>query len=198
MKIAVDVDEILANLIDPVIAFHNEQFQTSLVRNDFTSYNFDEVWGGTHVEAIQKVHQFFETEHFRNIRPVVGAVEGVQKLKEKHDLFVVTSRQSVVEEQTKAWLNQHFPEMFKEIHVTNGFSLSGQKRLKKDVCKQVGASLLIDDCLEYALDCAAAGIPVVMLDYPWNQTKPGELPENVKRVFSWEEILREIGKMMGE
>lgn len=50
-------------------------------------------------------------------------------------------------------------------------------RKKSDICKAVGASLLIDDNPSYAMECAAAGINVLLYDwnrsYPWSKLPDG-------------------------
>ena len=192
MKIAIDVDEILANLVDSVITFHNETYNTSLTRDTFRSYQFHENWGGTQLEAIEKMHEFFQTPYFPNVQPMPGAVEAIKKLKEDHQLYVVTSRQAVITKETHEWVEKHFPKMFESIYLTNSWGLTGPKRTKKDVCQEIGAQIFIDDSLDYALECAELEIPVLMLDYPWNQA---ELPRCITRVFSWEEIVEEVSEL---
>lgn len=61
-----------------------------------------------------------------------------------------------------------------------------RKRLKSEVCKEIGASVLIDDALKHAEEVASHGIPVLLPDKPWNRdyTPPG-----VVRVQSWNDIV---------
>ena len=44
--IAVDIDEVLAQFMPTLARFHNDNYNTSLVIEDFQSYRFNEVWGG--------------------------------------------------------------------------------------------------------------------------------------------------------
>ena len=55
-------------------------------------------------------------------------------------------------------------------------------------------SVMIDDSLKHARDCASQGVYVLLADfgYPWNQT--AKLPENIKRVHSWKEIVDEVAR----
>jgi 5'(3')-deoxyribonucleotidase len=76
--LAVDVDEVLAQFVAGLAAFHNETYGTSLSVADFSSYRFKDVWGGTDAEATEKVHKFFESEHFLNLAPVPGSLEAVK------------------------------------------------------------------------------------------------------------------------
>ena len=45
MLTAVDIDDTLGDYTSSLAEFYNKKYNTSLVRNDFYSYNFWEVWG---------------------------------------------------------------------------------------------------------------------------------------------------------
>jgi uncharacterized HAD superfamily protein len=51
---------------------------------------------------------------------------------------------------------------------------------------ELGIEVFIDDSLHNAEDIASIGIPVYLLDAPWNQGETGQL---IKRVYSWKEII---------
>jgi hypothetical protein len=59
----------------------------------------------------------------------------------------------------------------------NHWALEGMSRKKSDICKSVGAHVLIDDNVGYALDCAASGIRVLLYDwegsYRWSKLPEG-------------------------
>jgi uncharacterized HAD superfamily protein len=52
-------------------------------------------------------------------------------------------------------------------------------------------TIMIDDNLPTVIECAEKGIKALLLDHPWNQTE--SLPTDVTRVFSWDEIVYDIG-----
>jgi hypothetical protein len=56
MKIGFDYDDVLVEYIPAVIKFHNNTYKTALKIDDFHSYKFWEVWGGTRQQAIEKIH----------------------------------------------------------------------------------------------------------------------------------------------
>jgi len=64
-----------------------------------------------------------------------------------------------------------------EIYFGNHWSLEGASRKKSDICHAIGATVLIDDNPGYALECAAAGIHVLLYDwqnlYPWSKLPQG-------------------------
>ena len=105
MIIGVDIDEVLANLMDNLIACYNKSHNTEFRRYDFESMRFAETWGGTDEEARQEVKSFFNSAYFHRIRPISQSHEGITRLKElKHDLIIITSRPGFVQEETLNWL----------------------------------------------------------------------------------------------
>jgi len=122
---------------------------------------------------------------FDQIEPIRGAKIALDHLKANFELHVVTSRQADIEEQTRIFVRQHFPDTFAALHFGNHFGKTGAKVSKPDMCKKIGALALIDDSLDYAKQCAAAGLPVFLFgDYPWNETAE-PLDQRITRVGTW-------------
>ena len=186
MKIGIDLDEVLADFLPALIEYHNATYRTSLVRGRFRTYRFWEIWGGTREEAIQRVYDFHKTAYFKNMKPVVGSQEAIDILKRNNDLMVVTSRTEDVAETTREWIAQHFPNIFSGIYFANHYSQSGSPRTKKEICNSEDIDLLIEDSLEYALECLTPQRKVLLLDCPWNSDS--DLPQGIYRVNSWKEI----------
>lgn len=108
-------------------------------------------------------------------------------LTKNNELYAITARPQITQKQTLKWINEHFPNTFKGVYFTNLFLPEGAvKKNKSLVCLEVGAEMMIEDHLEFAIDCSSQGIKVFLLDYSWNQSE--NLPENVQRVKSWKEI----------
>lgn len=137
-----------------------------------------QVWQCSADESARIVHDFFESQHFQEGIPVIpGAQRSLASLSTLYDLVVVTSRQHVIREPTLRWLNAHFPDTFVDVHFGNHYALTGPSKSKSEICKQVGAQVLIDDNPRYALECARAGIHVLLFDwdgsYAWSKTECG-------------------------
>ncbi|KAI8837057.1 hypothetical protein BC829DRAFT_421595 [Chytridium lagenaria] len=192
--LAVDLDEVLCGTsLCSRGTFIMNDLKTNLEVRDFVSYNYDQVWGGTPLEAIEKIRQFYDSDHFsERMQPVPGAIEALQKLQPHYDLIIVTSRQEVVHEETHRFVNTYFNGVFKEIHFANHHltpeeAANMRMRKKSEVCKEIGADILIDDALSHALDC-------LLFDhegaYMWNKLpEDTELPSNVVRVHDWSDIV---------
>lgn len=113
---------------------------------------------------------FYASDHFTDIQPIPHAFETLQKLKIEFDLHIVTSRQFAIQDLTLKWVDQHFPGIFSEVHFGNHYSREGKVRSKPEICRDIGAVLLIDDSLQYAMHCYKADIPVLLFgEYAWNQ-----------------------------
>lgn len=190
MLIGIDLDNVLADLAPALIKFHNNFFDASLEVNQIFSHNLWQVWGGTPEETIEKVYNFYKSDYFKNILPVNGSVEGVTDLARNHNLVVITSRPHFLADETKSWVYKHFTDKFSGIHLTNQFSL-GESRKKSEICSELGVDVLIEDSLEFAMDCATK-TKVLLFDSPWNQK---ELPDGIIRVHSWKDIVDSISKL---
>jgi hypothetical protein len=95
-------------------------------------------------------------------------------------LHIVTARLTRLEEVTKKWIDTYFPNIFHEMHFGNHFSTSGKSRSKSQMCREIGAKLLIDDSLVYAQQCIKEGIKVILFgDYPWNRVIDANYNRNV-------------------
>lgn len=186
MNIAIDLDEVLAEYLESVIRYHNDTYNTSLKKTDFFSYNFWEVWGGTKEEAIEKVHDFITTDYFNQIQTVKGAYEGVLKLKERHELYIVTARQDIVSEKTIDFIEDNFRGVFSGVYFANHFSKSGISKEKSEICKELDIEIIVEDSVTYANECQSKGIATILLKKPWNTGY--ELLDNIYIANSWKEV----------
>lgn len=185
MKIGIDIDGVLADLMNPLVDYHNKQYGTTLKRADFKTFNLWETWGGTKEEAYKKVYAFFHSKFFEGVLPIKDSQESVNYLSKKHELVVVTPRPNYIVDKTFRWVDKYFPSCFKEVNFTHEWSKNGSSR-KKDVCLDKSVNILIEDALDKAVDCSSV-TKVMLYDCPWNRYHP--LPENITRVNNWEEIL---------
>lgn len=188
--IAVDIDEVLAAFMPALVSFSNNVYGSQLTTENFNSYDFHEVWGGTREESINKMESFFISTYFKEtIGPVFGAVEAMSILKNHFDLHVVTSRQFVIEDITRSWILKYFPNTFINIHFGNHYAREGGSISKPELCRRIGAQLLIDDSAKYANECAAVGLPVILFgDYAWNRGLPVH-SAHITRAPSWYHVL---------
>merc|ERR1712146_122320 len=114
------------------------------------------------------------TQFFHDIETLPGAKEGLEALKERYELHLVTSRQTDIEQDTRSYIDKHFPGIFDGMNFGNHFGVSGKKTSKPEMCKQINAVGLLDDSLDYARQCSEVGIPTYVFgEYGWNRTPDG-------------------------
>jgi uncharacterized HAD superfamily protein len=177
-----------------ILRFHNERYGTDLKMSNATSFKLEEVWGGAMEDAVKKIDSFFDEDQIIHIQPKEGALKGISELKAHgHELWIVTGRKTRDIEQTERWLAHHLPDIFNGVHFANFFELGEcAKAVRKwEICKKLDITIMIDDNLPTVIECAEKGIKALLLDHPWNQTE--SLPTDVTRVFSWDEIVYDIG-----
>lgn len=195
MVLGLDLDEVLLGFLPAFTQFHNEVYGTRLVLEDYSCYRFWEILGVSKEEGLGRMDNFYRTEHFRGIRPLGGAVEGVRELRKEGELVVITSRPEWIRGETESSLERYFPGQFREVCFSRHISAEGDKKgkTKSEICLEGGIKVLVDDCLDYVLECAGKGIKVVMMDCPYNRVE--ELPEGVRRVYDWKGVLEAVREL---
>lgn len=194
LRVAVDVDEVLGSFLSTLNLFCEESYSIRHELHEFYVYDFMKIWKCSQEEANHRVHEFFASAHFNDGIPIIpGSGETLRRLAHYTDLVVVTSRQHVIRAPTLEWLHSHFPGVFSDVHFGNHFALQGEAKPKSQMCRELGAEILIDDNPRYAMECADQGIQVLLFDwllqYPWSKTAGGG-PHHplITRVRDWREV----------
>jgi len=165
--VAVDLDEVLGGFLPTLTKWHNTHYSTSYTLADYKSYNYADLWGCTNAEAVTKVHEFFKSDAFlTKVPPIPNAFETLSQFTNDFTYIVVTSRQHVIKDETEKWISLHYPNIFQQVLLGNHYDLASPdpdapgkgniiKRSKPDMCIDIKATLLIDDSLKYAMQCAS-------------------------------------------
>ncbi|KAH7655311.1 5'(3')-deoxyribonucleotidase protein [Dioscorea alata] len=195
--VAVDVDEVLGSFLPAVNKFIADRYSLNHSLEDYFVYEFYKIWNCSPTEADIRVHEFFETSYFKmGIHPIPGAKSILQSLSLFCNLYVVTSRQNAIKDQTLEWIEKHYPGLFQEVHFGNYFALDGQSRPKSEICRSLGAQVLIDDNPRFALECAEAGTKVLLFDYdnsyPWCKSGTAASHPQVTIVQNWREVKQHL------
>lgn len=203
-RVAVDVDEVLGRFVYTLNKFCLDHYDMTHDIDDYWVYEFAKIWNCSQEKSNEIVHEFFKSQHFNDGIPVIpGASEALTRLRNSCDLVVVTSRQHVIQDVTLEWIDRHYPELFNEVYFGNHFALEGVSRKKSDICKSIGAGVLIDDNPGYAIDCANSGINVLLFDwdmsYPWSKFPDSkEMHPLITVVRDWDEVETAIAKLEPE
>ncbi len=192
MKIAIDLDEVIANHIEKLINFYHKKTGKLIQEGKFTTYDWWIPWGITKEEAIEIDHEFKKSKMFDNIKPVKNAFKSIKSIVENNKLFIITSRPTIYKERTEKWIKKNLPNIPITIIHSADFYSGSKLKTKVETCKDIGIDLILEDHIKYALGCAEQGIKVILFNKPWNQ---GVSHKNIIRVNNWIEALKEIQKI---
>ena len=126
-----------------------------------------------------------------SVKPYDGAIEAVAKLKQKYDLQVITARHPLFKRATIKWIKKYFPSDFTAIDFVHYKTPFGPKSLKSEICKRIGAEIILDDKMTNALDCSSRGIRVYLFGNH-NLHRRNHLPEGVTWVKDWSVVVKEL------
>ncbi|MEW5318544.1 MAG: hypothetical protein WDW38_009760 [Sanguina aurantia] len=201
LRVAVDVDEVLGRFVHTLNKFCKDEYGMEYSVGDYNVYEFAKIWDCSQERSNHIVHEFFRSQHFNNGIPVIpGALQALERLSTSCDLVVVTSRQHIIQDVTLSWIDSHYPGIFQEVYFGNHWALEGVSRKKSDICRSIGAHVLIDDNPSYATECAAAGISVLLYDwddkYPWSKLPTGvAVSPLIQVVRDWDDVEVALAQM---
>lgn len=182
----VDCDEVLSETIDELLK-RSPLKEKWIKKSDIVSYDLSEVekiWISLD-EAIKIFHSFFESPEYRETLPVSGAYEKLYERKQSENiLYVVTARNKPYEEQTRRWVEMHFPWIFSDFLFMNQYTEN--EIPKSQLCIQKWIQILIDDNVKNIYDMNSVWIPCFLLNKPRNQWEDNS--ELLHRVFSRDEL----------
>lgn len=193
-KVGLDFDDVLFDFNAGLMAFHNAIYGTSYTLQDVTQWDFKELWQCAPEEALRRMQEFVTSPYHNTTTPIEGATEAVKVLRVNYDTPVITARDKKLDIQTRHVADTHFPNCLSEIHYLhdNEQNVLGTKG---EVCTRLGVSIMVEDSLGNAETLSDSGIPTLLFDRTWNQTK--HLPKGVTRVYGWTHALMEIKKVLG-
>jgi uncharacterized HAD superfamily protein len=180
MNIGVDIDGVIADTFPLLVRELNAYFGASFSFPDIFDYNIFKVYGLSEQEVLSFLG---ERERVLVEEPPVkeGAVPYLRRLSKRHAIYLVSARYERYRSETEKWLLRHGVPY-------RDLVLLGTPD-KREACARLTVDLFVEDSLKNAGQLSSCGIPVLLLDAPYNR---GELPPLVRRCFSWEEIFRLI------
>lgn len=189
MKIALDLDEVIADFLDSLLKFYHKRKGKLHKKEEFTEYKWWPVWGVSLEEAIRITDEFHETHKIDEIKPVEFAIESLNQLINNNDeLFIITARPVRFKRRVEEWL-VHYLKTDKVKVFHSGDFHKGQASNKSQICSEMNIKLILEDSGETAIECANNGIFVLLFDKPWNKKYSHQ---KIIRVKNWLEALEEI------
>ncbi|MGD0284486.1 MAG: hypothetical protein ABSB12_02750 [Candidatus Saccharimonadales bacterium] len=185
-SIAVDLDDVLACTAEALIAFSNATYGTNFSIADYDE-EWTRLWNIEQDEVEKRSLEFHIPQNVLAFDVKAKAKSAIRQLSHQYDLYIVTARSRRLIDTTKEWLEQHFGKSFLDMHFVPIWELSN-KITKSDICKQIGATYLIDDLPGHCNVAAENGITAILFgDYSWNQCR--KVADNVIRCADWPAVL---------
>lgn len=150
-KIKIDIDNVMNNMVEAMLAMYNDRYNMDLKIEDCTRYDFSSYDEDV---AIELRSYFGDPELFERMIPTRNAVQYLFKMYTEFDVKIVTSTAPCYLEQKIAWVKKWFP------FIKDRDIISAE-------CKEwIWADYVIDDCLAYLMRDGATRI---LIDRPWNR-----------------------------
>lgn len=186
MRIGIDLDEVIVELVKPVIDYYNNKYKTNIKYEDITSYNFWEHGiGRNRDEAITILDDFYDLPIFEKLPFINGAKSAIKILKDENSLSILTSRPLRYKPKTQTFILNNLGDI--ATYYTTDFSKE-EGLTKAEKAKQLNLDVIIEDNQDYALDCLNKGIRVFLLNKRWNKNADSR----IERVYNWGEILDKL------
>ncbi len=187
-KIGLDIDGVVLNFISSFLDYFNLKNKTNYSLESLTNYNLWECGlSNSKEEVIRIIDEFQNSEYFDKIDFVEGAKDSINLISNFYEVYFITSRPESIKEKTEKFFYNHFPN-HKHNFIFSGEIYGGKK--KSEICKNLGIKIMVEDNVEYSLDCATKGIKVFLMNNPWN--KNYENHKNIIRVNGWKEIFNKL------
>lgn len=186
MKVAIDIDEVLAELLQGMLDHHQQVYGYTRELLEFSTYTWQDHLPNMTFELFTDLIN----NHPNKIKPKLGAIQAVAKI---NSPIAITARWKQISSQTKVWVSEYFPNI-KEIHYVN-CKENGRIIEKGDLAKKLGMDVLIEDQPKYAQNALDNGIRVILMDTPWNK---GFTHPLLTRVKNWPQALNVLNSLEKE
>lgn len=186
MKIAVDIDGVLADQVGAVLSVIEKEYGLKYLKSDVNcahwTFSGGEIWS-------EIARLLANREYTMNVPLIEGSQEGIEQLAD-HDVFVVTARRPNSEDATKQWLSTYFPCLTEYYHARTG--------LKHNIPSDV----LIDD-LDMNIVEFVKSEPNrrgILFEHPWsiNGTDIENYSDRVHYCAEWKSVVRAINDIANE
>lgn len=186
MRVLVDMDEVLNDLVPTILAKYNEKYNDNIEISDITNYHLHKF---LKPECTNIFKEFVDDDLILSLNVKPYAIEVLEQLNKDNQIYFVTAGHPATAKARDKWLQKTFP-----FYRGNQLVLCRDKHIIK-------ADLMIDDCPNNII--AAQCSHKFLLDMPWNRAtnlhKYGiKLPIHTVRCYDWQHILHEYHLLKGE
>lgn len=191
-RLCVDIDNVLAQT-DQVMRRVISNYTQGRVNYEYdhiTEFDYhkcvDAAGNSSTREDWRGIHSLFaESHHILAIEPMPNAVEQLNRLSERFDIHIATTRLPQARRSMIEWLERHgFPPF--DLH----FLKHGEKH-----AWFMPFFAAVEDDYGQAVAFVESGSPAFLLEHPWNRTKPRR--ENLEWVADWLSLAERLEALLG-
>ncbi len=191
LVIAVDCDDVLVATTPFFISAYNARYGTSIALKDAHNYSYKS-WGANPELQMQRLDELTFTDEYKALGPTEDEAETLNRLSDYHALHLITARKPEEEGLTQAMIDRDLPDVFESLDFV------GWTGSKGEVCKRIGADILIDDSVRHLRDALTWGLPkghaILFGEYPWNEVDEGAL-KGIRRCKTWKEVEQAVSEI---
>lgn len=186
MKIAVDIDGVLADQVGAVLKEIEKDYGLTYCRSDINCAHW--CFGGIDIWT-EITRLLADPEYVMRVPLIEGSQEAIRQLA-AHDVFVVTARRANAEQATRRWLCRHFPSITQYYHAR-----TGTKHI-------IPSDVLIDDLDMNIVEFVRSNPNRrgILFLHPWslNCTDIGEHSDQVYYCQKWQSVVKAIDEIVGD
>lgn len=180
MNLGFDIDGVISDFVKTFNELVESKYCIKLNEADIYCHDLNLVLGITKNERNQLIIETLKKDLALNH----GAKETLEKLySEGHKIYLLTARFGVSAKVTRDWLKKKGIPYSELLQLTEGEKYRAN----------VNLDLIVEDCLQDALEWSQKVKNVLVYDHPWNKTL--NVKNLVKRVYSWDEIYEEVQRL---
>lgn len=182
--IAIDLDDTLQPFMASFIEWLNKTYNENYDITQIITYKMVDSIGGN-IDWNERLNRFELSEVQHELGPFAGAKSVIEKLSEQAKLIIVTARLESQRKMTEDWLDREFPGVFADLNMRDSYAMTHNKG---EICKHLGASILIDDGVHNIDTTQASDVRGILFgDYPMQQQF---IKAHHERALDWEEVAK--------
>lgn len=179
LSICIDIDGTITEAYDWIPRV-NDYFNMNIIPENVKVYSIHKALG-LHREAFDEFYNLYGEIIHEEAKIRVGVKEALEKLIKSHKIHFITAREAKMKNVTEKWLLHH------ELPLNTLSLLGSHNKVAK--AQELECDIFIEDSYENAVQLAASGFTVLLMDCYYNQ---GHLYTGITRVMDWLEIIEFI------
>ena len=175
MLIACDVDGVVCGTMQGFVSLTNHLYDGHRKVSQITDWDL-----GVSLDLTdEQVSTVFRRLDWFTLDPLPGAIDVLNALRQFHSVVFVTARREEI--RTAEWI-ERFLANPQVVNIPAGE--------KVEYCRDIGATVIIEDRPSEVEACDAVGYPTILLDQPWNRSV-----DHPRRARAWADVPILISEM---